>query len=348
MGNNERIVSLWAQRVLAPELLGLRRTMGRMTIPRTVYKGHGTANDFVLYADPDGSLQPSDGEIRFLCDRHKGLGADGLLRLVPTRFYASIPQLEAQEAERLIAQGAEWFMDYYNADGSVAEMCGNGSRVISLFAKRLGYWDSTAQHTFMLGTRAGVKRLDFLGEVEGLGRNVLHVDMGPWSKGDDGKFRVSLANTPGSVRGTYVNMGNPHVVCLVDDLSGRIGGVDTELPGVEALDLSRPPIVQPPLESGQNVEFVRLESIRENERGYAYMRVNERGVGETMSCGTGLCATAVVLSSKTGVNEWYIRIRGGVVKVKVTPSSVELTGDARIIGKVEFLDDANAPSVHFR
>lgn len=322
--------------------------MGRMTIPRIVYKGHGTANDFVLYADSDGTLQPSDDEIRFLCDRHKGLGADGLLRLVPVRCHAGIPRLDVEQAEGLAEQGAEWFMDYYNADGSVAEMCGNGSRVISLFAKMLGYWDPRVRSEFVLGTRAGVKRLDFLGEVEGLGRNVLHVDMGPWAKGDDGEFLVSLANAPGSVRGTYVNMGNPHVVCIVDDLSGRIGGVDTELPGVEALDLSRPPIVQPPLDSGQNVEFVRLESISENGCGYAYMRVNERGVGETMSCGTGLCATAVVLSSKTGVNEWYIRIRGGVVKVRVTASSVELTGDARIIGKVEFLDDASAQSIDFR
>lgn len=325
-----------------------RSYYGRMTIPRIVYKGHGTANDFVLYADPDGSLEPTAEEIRFLCDRHKGLGADGLLRLVPTRFHASIPQLGKEKAQSLLDQGAEWFMDYYNADGSVAEMCGNGSRVISLFAKRLGYWDTNTQERFALGTRAGVKRLSYLGAVEGLGRNVLHVDMGPWSKGEDGQFRVSLMGTPGSVKGTYVDMGNPHVVCLLDDLSGRTGGVDTELPGVEALDLSRPPVVQPPLENGQNVEFVRLESIDENGRGYAYMRVNERGVGETMSCGTGLCATAVVLYSKTGVDEWLIRIRGGVVQVKVTPGSVELTGDARIIGKVDFLDDADAPSVTFR
>ncbi|OZG52623.1 diaminopimelate epimerase [Pseudoscardovia radai] len=316
-----------------------RSYYGRMTIPRIVYKGHGTANDFVLYADPEGTLRPEESEIQFLCDRHRGLGADGLLRLVPTRLHDTIPQLDADEAERMIADGAEWFMDYYNADGSVAEMCGNGSRVITLFAKQLGVWKGEDGEKFALATRAGVKYLDFLGPVDGLGKNVFHVNMGPWKKGDDGHYRVSLVGVPGNVRGTFVDMGNPHVVCIVDDLVGVTRGVDTELPGVEALDLSRPPVVEPPLEHGQNVEFVRIESLAGVDCGRAYMRVNERGVGETMSCGTGLCATGVVLASMTGVSEWYIRIRGGVVRVDVFPDRVELTGDARIVGRFEFLED---------
>lgn len=305
-----------------------------MSIPGIVYKGHGTANDFVVYFDPTGELRPTPRQIRFLCDRHRGLGADGVLRLVPVSS-PTIPGVAASAAEGMEGEGAHWFMDYYNADGSLAEMCGNGSRVIALFALRLGLWEAGGE--FRLATRAGVKRLTYLGEVGGLGRNVLHVDMGAWAMGDRDAKTVRIPGMPGSVRGTYVDMGNPHVVCLVDDLAGAAGGIDTELPGVEALDLTRPPLVEPPCERGQNVEFVRIERV-DGDEGVAYMRVNERGVGETLSCGTGLCATGVVLAARTGASRWNIKIRGGVVRVEVSGDRVELTGDARIVGRFEIQD----------
>ena len=308
---------------------------GRMTIPRTVYKGHGTANDFVVYADPDGVFKPTDAEIRFLCDRHRGLGGDGLLRLVPTRLSETIPAVTSTEAQRLIDEGAEWFMDYYNADGSIAEMCGNGSRVITLFAQMLGIAPKSAEGTFALATRAGVKRLTSLGKVDGLGEHVFQVDMGAWKIGERDKYRVVLDGTDGSVRGTFVDIGNPHIVCLVDDLVGVSGGVDTDFPGVEALDLSHPPRVSPPLEHGQNVEFVRIERVVP-DGGSAFMRVSERGVGETLSCGTGLCATGVLLSSITDVNNWMIRVHGVVVKVVVSDDKVVITGDAKIVGTFTF------------
>lgn len=302
-------------------------------IPRTVYKGHGTANDFVIYADEKGTLAPTERQIRFLCDRHRGIGADGVLRLVPT-VSGTIPGVTGEEAARMADEGAEWFMDYYNADGSLAEMCGNGSRVIALFALQRGLWK---EETFALATRAGVKHLTFLGAVEGLGRKVMRVDMGAWHRGESDAHEVRIPGMAGKVKGTFVDMGNPHIVCLVDDLTGAVGGIDTELPGVEALDLTRPPLVDPPLPQGQNVEFVRIERVTDDE-GFAYMRVNERGVGETLSCGTGLCATGVVLAGRTGVSRWNIRIRGGVVRVEVLSDHVILTGDARIVGRFDLLD----------
>lgn len=100
-----------------------------MTGPRTFVKGHGTGNDFLLYADPDGVDEIAVEEIVALTDRHLGLGADGVIRAVRT---AAVEEAADQVAE------AEWFMDYRNADGSLAEMCGNGIRVFVAFLEREG------------------------------------------------------------------------------------------------------------------------------------------------------------------------------------------------------------------
>ena len=99
-----------------------------MSIPSIVYKAHATGNDFVVYLDEDGTHEPTADEVRFLCDRHFGIGGDGLIRLAH-------PQAVSDVNERQIADcaagDADWFMDYRNADGSLAEMCGNGTRAIT-------------------------------------------------------------------------------------------------------------------------------------------------------------------------------------------------------------------------
>ncbi|OXN00956.1 diaminopimelate epimerase [Bifidobacterium vansinderenii] len=306
-----------------------------MSIPQIVYKGHGTGNDFVMYADPDGVYEPTEDEIRFLDDRHFGVGGDGLLRLTHPRFVAD---LSAQQVTDLEAAGAEWFMDYRNADGSLAEMCGNGTRATALFAQRLGYMDAPGGEPLRLGTRAGVKVLTSLGEVPGLGRNVFRIDMGAWKAGESRAFTVTIPDHDGSAKGTFVDMGNPHVVAVLEDRTGRGLADDATLPGVDDLDLTRKPVVDPVLESDQNAEFVRVDEIDdEHGTGRAFMRVNERGVGETLSCGTGLCATAVTLRKLTGIGDWTITVRGGTLRVVVDDVHVELTGDAAIVGKVELL-----------
>ena len=299
-----------------------------MSIPSIVYKAHATGNDFVVYLDEDGTHEPTADEVRFLCDRHFGIGGDGLIRLAH-------PQAVSDVNERQIADcaagDADWFMDYRNADGSRAEMCGNGTRAITLFAQRQGIADQPGGKPFHLGTRAGVKVLTSLGDVPGLGKDVFQVEMGAWKRGDVDGYEVTIPGTSGSARGTFVDMGNPHVVAVLEDAFAS-------LPNVEDLDLITKPVVAPEIPSDQNVEFVRIDEQSEgDDAGEATMRVNERGCGETLSCGTGLCATAITLRAKTGIDHWTITVRGGTLRVDVTDEDVKLTGSATIVGKIELL-----------
>lgn len=299
-----------------------------MSIPSIVYKAHATGNDFVVYLDEDGMHEPTADEVRFLCDRHFGIGGDGLIRLAH-------PQAVSDVNERQIADcaagDADWFMDYRNADGSLAEMCGNGTRAITLFAQRQGIADQPGGKPFHLGTRAGVKILTSLGDVPGLGKDVFQVEMGAWKRGDVDGYEVTIPGTSGSARGTFVDMGNPHVVAVLEDAFAS-------LPNVEDLDLVTKPVVAPEIPSDQNVEFVRIDEQSEgDDAGEATMRVNERGCGETLSCGTGLCATAITLRAKTGIDHWTITVRGGTLRVDVTDKDVKLTGSATIVGKIELL-----------
>lgn len=299
-----------------------------MSIPSIVYKAHATGNDFVVYLDEDGTHEPTADEVRFLCDRHFGIGGDGLIRLAH-------PQAVSDVNERQIADcaagDADWFMDYRNADGSLAEMCGNGTRAITLFAQRQGIADQPGGKPFHLGTRAGVKILTSLGDVPGLGKDVFQVEMGAWKRGDVDGYEVTIPGTSGSARGTFVDMGNPHVVAVLEDAFAS-------LPNVEDLDLVTKPVVAPEIPSDQNVEFVRIDEQSEgDDAGEATMRVNERGCGETLSCGTGLCATAITLRAKTGIDHWTITVRGGTLRVDVPDEDVKLTGSATIVGKIELL-----------
>ena len=308
--------------------LASKRYSDGMSIPHTVYKAHATGNDFVIYADPDGEFEPTADEVRFLCDRHFGIGGDGLLRLTHPEH---VRDVSADTAADLHAQGAEWFMDYRNADGSLAEMCGNGTRATALFAQRLGYAQGVGGEPFRLGTRAGVKTLVSLGDMVPCGHDVFRVDMGPWKRGETDVFNVTIPGTDGSARGTFVDMGNPHVVSVLED-------GESTLPAVEALNLVTKPEVAPVLESDQNAEFVRIDSQDAGtDTGKATMRVNERGVGETLSCGTGLCATGITLLAKTGIHHWTITVRGGTLQVDVRDDRVFLTGSATLVGRIDLL-----------
>ena len=130
-------------------------------------KGHGTGNDFVLVLDPNGEINLTQQQIAQICDRHFGVGADGFIRVIKSANHPDGKAILAEEPS------AVWFMDYYNADGSTAEMCGNGTRVFARYLTEKGLVQLADGETLSIGTRAGVKDLQ---------RNLsgFAVDIGRW------------------------------------------------------------------------------------------------------------------------------------------------------------------------
>ena len=230
-------------------------------------KGHGTGNDFVVLPDPDGDLDLTPELVRGLCDRRTGVGADGVLRVV---LAAAAPEVGAP------AGTARWFMDYRNADGSIAEMCGNGARVFARYLVAAGY---AQPGRFPIATRAGLRLVDVpvAGDIT--------VDMGPPRLEAGPGVPVTVAGR--SFEAASVSMGNPHAVCFADDLDAA---------ALAGLDLTRAPVFSPvDFPDGANVEIVV------GRPGGVAMRVYERGVGETSSCGTGACAVAVAWAYRRGL-----------------------------------------------
>lgn len=268
-----------------------------------VVKGHGTENDFVIVPDFDGVLDLTPELTRALCDRRAGIGADGVLRAVRSE--------NAPESAEMSAEAA-FFMDYRNADGSVAEMCGNGVRVFVRYLQAVGLVDDYAA----VATRGGVKRTWLTDEGDVI------VDMGlPLTLAD--RPIATAAPSVDAVPGVAVEMPNPHVVVPV--------ATRTEL---DTLDLTRPPTIKPHRPDGQNVEFV----LRVGPQHLA-MRVHERGVGETRSCGTGICAAVVANASPDG-STWRVDVPGGTCEVTWhADGRVHLRGPAVLVGELE-LDPA--------
>ena len=301
-----------------------------------------TGNDFVVYADPRGDLEPTADQVWWLCDRHFGVGADGVIRLTHPADVSDLNQEQVDACDRF---GCQWFMDYRNADGSLAQMCGNGTRAVTLFAQKQGLTPTMEGSSFLLGTRAGVKRIVSRSPMKCNGEHVFKVKVGTWRMGPVGQQLVDGEVLRGSAPGTLVDMGNPHAVVLASaaaelETEGLPGTVTdllsrADLPDLGDLDLSAPPRVRPGLAEGQNVEFLRLDALNtDNGSGRASMRVYERGVGETLSCGTGLCASGVLLRALTGVDHWTIQVGGGSLKVDVDPKDVWLTGPARMVARL--------------
>ncbi|NGN69247.1 diaminopimelate epimerase [Streptomyces sp. A7024] len=268
-------------------------------------KGHGTENDFVIVPDAEGVIELSAADVAKLCDRRAGIGGDGLLRVVRS---AAHPEAREMAAE------AEWFMDYRNSDGSVAEMCGNGSRVFALYLRRAGLVEAG---DLAIATRAGIRRVHLAKDGD------VTVGMGA-ARLIDGDVTVSVGDRSWPAR--HVNMGNPHAVAFIDDLD-------------EAGDLFRAPGVAPAgaYPDGVNVEFVVDRGPR-----HVAMRVHERGSGETRSCGTGACAVAVASARRDGVDpavtgrpETYtVDVPGGRLVITEHPDgAVEMTGPAVIVAE---------------
>ncbi|GAA3158720.1 diaminopimelate epimerase [Blastococcus jejuensis] len=281
-----------------------------MTTPRVLI-GHGTENDFVVLPDPDGTTWPErrldEAMVRRLCDRRAGLGADGVLRVV-----RSVHVPDAADVLGGDLDACEWFMDHRNADGSHAEMCGNGIRLFLHVLVTEGLLDrSTCEAGVLVGTRGGPRRV---GVASGGG---YWVDMGPAREFGAGEARVGGRD----FRGRAVSMGNPHLAALTD--------VD-----VDTLDLTRAPSFDTDLfPDGVNVELINVVEPGAHIR----LRVFERGVGETRSCGTGACAAAYAALAAEDRSEGtvVVDVPGGRLSVQVTPGTTVLTGPAVVVAAGE-------------
>ncbi|MEA4943696.1 MAG: diaminopimelate epimerase [Propionicimonas sp.] len=252
-------------------------------------KGHGARNDFVLFTDPENRVELSDAEVAAICDRRAGIGADGVLRAV-------------RDAD------GQWFMDYRNADGSLAEMCGNGLRV---FLRYLASEGLVHDERVTVGTRAGERTGTFLPD----GR--IAVTMGA-VRIDPDRPEVTIGDR--CWPGIPADVGNPHVVSVVAD--------QAEL---DALDLcAAPGVPDGRFPHGVNVEFVALL-----EPGHVRMRVHERGSGETWACGTGVVAVAVSVGGAVpGGDPVRVTTPGGDLAVHVQPDGeAVLTGPAVLVAR---------------
>ena len=257
-------------------------------------KGHGTGNDFVLVLDRVGQLDLSEAEIRKICDRNFGIGADGLIVVRPTKG-SEVESLLSEEPE------AKWFMDYRNRDGSKAEMCGNGIRVFARYLLEHSLADIPQGSTLPVATRAGIK--DLTQTATGFA-----VDLGPWKLSEE-EVLVRAQGLQVARPGLHVDLGNPHVVVALADLDE-----------LENLDLHRAPSLDPISDSGANVEFVVPgDPLVEEGVASLNMRVHERGVGETLSCGTGVAASAIAIRHWAGgtQNNWRVNVPGGELAVKM-------------------------------
>ncbi|MDX6309585.1 MAG: diaminopimelate epimerase [Nocardioidaceae bacterium] len=254
-------------------------------------KGHGTRNDFVVLPDPDGTthgdLDPA--LVRQVCDRRSGIGADGVLRVLRGD----------------VDGGADWFMDYRNADGTVSQTCGNGIRVFARYLADAGLIDPA--RPLAVDTRDGIKSVEFCDDGE------VSVDMGRPQVG----LPVKVAVDGLVLDAISVDMGNPHAVVFVESLADA--GALQAAPGYDTADFP----------DGVNVEFV----VRRGTRALAF-RVFERGVGETQSCGTGACAVVAAAEHRSGEpgTTYRVDVPGGTLTVtRGEDDHLHLKGPAVIV-----------------
>ena len=275
-----------------------------MADPIRIWKYHGTGNDFVMLEDLPDERPLTEPFVAAVCDRHKGIGADGVIRVT-----------------RGQADGEDFFMDYRNADGSLAEMCGNGIRCLGKLVYEHGHTTATELE---VGSRAGAKHLS-LDVHDGVVGSVT-VGMGPpaFTRGQipmDGPADQPFLTEPFDVDGrtfkaSAVSMGNPHLVVFVQEDPAHVD-VRTLGPRIER---------DPRFPQGTNVEFVSIED------GAVRVRVWERGSGETMACGTGACA-ALVAANEAGLvpARAEVRFPGGTLIVDRAEDDVLLTGPAELV-----------------
>ncbi|OBG26525.1 diaminopimelate epimerase [Mycobacterium sp. 852002-51057_SCH5723018] len=279
-------------------------------------KGHGTENDFVLLPDLAAELALSPDRVAALCDRRRGLGADGVLRITTAGAAATAGVLERLPD----GVGADdWYMDYRNADGSTAQMCGNGVRVFAHYLRASGL---ESRDEFVVGSLAGPRpvTLHRAGDTDA----DVTVDMGKANRLGAGQAIVGGRR----FTGLAVDVGNPHLACVDARLSGE---------ELAALDVAAP--VQ--FDAAQFPDGVNVEVLTAPAAGSVRMRVHERGVGETRSCGTGTVAGAVAALAETGADTGTLTVRvpGGDVVVTITDATSYLRGPSVLVARGEISEE---------
>ena len=278
-------------------------------------KGHGTENDFVVLPDLTARLTLAPAAVSALCDRRRGLGADGVLRV--TTAGAAISAGVLDRLPDGVAAG-DWFMDYRNADGSTAQMCGNGARVFAHYLRVSGLED---RDEFMVGSLAGPRPV-VVHSADDVTADVT-IDMGKANR-----LGAGIATVGGRrLTGMAVDVGNPHLACLVPDLTAD---------ALSALDVGSP--VE--FDHNQFPDGVNIEVLTAPVDGLVSMRVHERGVGETRSCGTGTVAAALAALDHDGAHTGAVRIRvpGGEVNVEVSDTTSYLRGPSVLLARGELAD----------
>ena len=278
-------------------------------------KGHGTQNDFVLLPDLPGSLELTRAAVAAVCDRRRGLGADGVLRVTTAAAALAAGVLDGIPAG---VDAADWYMDYRNADGSVAQMCGTGVRVFAHYLRAAGL---ESRDAFVVGTLAGPRPV-VIGRADDLNADVT-VEMGRVTRLGAGRASVGGRTFAGLV----VDVGNPHLACLDPDLTeqGLAGLAVAEPVGFDATQFP----------DGVNVEILTAPA-----GGAISMRVHERGVGETRSCGTGTVAATAAALAHQGAESGSLRVRvpGGEVEVEITDTTSYLRGPSVLLARGEISD----------
>jgi len=279
-------------------------------------KGHGTENDFVLLVDLEAQMSLDPDAVAALCDRRRGLGADGVLRI--TTGEAAVAAGVLQRLPEGLNAG-EWYMDYRNADGSVAEMCGNGVRVFAHYLRAGGL---ESRDEFVVGSLAGPRPVT-LHRVDDTFADVT-VEMGKANQLGTGEAVVGGR----TFSGLAIDVGNPHLACVDAALSDD---------ALAALDVAAPVS----FDRGQFPHGVNVEVLTAPVAGAVTMRVHERGVGETRSCGTGTVAAAVAALVHEGVSTGSVTVRipGGEVFVTVTDASSFLRGPSVLVARGEISEE---------
>ena len=282
-------------------------------------KGHGTQNDFVLLPDVQARLALTPGQVTALCDRRRGLGADGVLRITTAGAAVAAGVLDRLPD----GVGADdWYMDYRNADGSTAQMCGNGVRVFAHYLRASGL---ETRDEFVVGSLAGPRPVT-VHHVDHVIADVT-VDMGKANKVGAGEAVIGGRR----FQGIAVDVGNPHLACVDPQLT---------IDELASLDVAGPV----GFDHAQFPEGVNVEVLTAPVGGVVCMRVHERGVGETRSCGTGTVAAAVAALAGTGTGTLAtgtltVRVPGGDVLVTVTDATSYLRGPSVLLAHGELADD---------
>jgi diaminopimelate epimerase len=275
-------------------------------------KGHGTQNDFVVLPDLAAELGLTASRVAALCDRRRGLGADGVLRVTTAGAAA-----EADVLDRLPDGVAadDWYMDYRNADGSIAQMCGNGVRVFAHYLRASGL---EGRDDFVVGSLAGPRPVTVL-RVGATGADI-SVDMGKANTLGSGGSAFEATVGGRRFSGIAIDVGNPHLACVDPDLTPD---------ALAALDVAAPVS----FDTAQFPDGVNVEILTAPAQGAVHMRVHERGVGETRSCGTGTVAAAVSALASAGADTGTLTVRvpGGEVVVTITDATSYLRGPSVLV-----------------